>query len=192
MGYLTLDWKNFENNAQYTFKRMWNNNDLSDVTLVTGDDQQIRAHRIILISSSQFFKSIFQKHPHHNPLLYLKDIDSNFLERILEFIYTGKCDIEQRNVVEFLSAGKNLEVTGLLGDEERNEKYYPIEDNVMDVIDRPRGDCIENNGGSKYRTYKKIKIEKDIRVNIKCVRGIGDSVCSECNAVFKSRSGLWY
>merc|ERR1712126_289093 len=158
MGNLTLDWKNFENNAQYTFKRMWNNNDLSDVTLVTGDDQQIRAHRIILSSSSQFFKNIFQKHPHHNPLLYLKDIDSNFLERILEFIYTGKCDIEQRNVVEFLSAGKYLEVTGLLGDEERNEKYDPFEDNVVDVSNRPREDFVETNDVSKSTKYKNIKI----------------------------------
>ena len=77
---LSLSRKDFETNAPLTFQKLLNNKDLTDVTLVTGDDQQIRAHKIILSSSSPFFRNIFIRNPRQNPLLYLKDITSKFLE----------------------------------------------------------------------------------------------------------------
>ena len=67
-------WNNFETNAHNTFRNLWNDQDFADVTLATVDDQQSRAHKVILSSCSQFFRNIFLKNPHQNPLLYLKDI----------------------------------------------------------------------------------------------------------------------
>ena len=84
---LSLAWRDFETNAPYTFQALWNSKDLTDVTLVTGDDQQIRAHKLILSSSSPFFRNIFIRNTHQNPLLYLKDITCKFLELVIQFIY---------------------------------------------------------------------------------------------------------
>ncbi len=59
---------------------MWivNMNDqaFTDVTLATLDNQHVRAHTIILSFGSTFFKNIFVRNLHQNPLVYLQDITS--------------------------------------------------------------------------------------------------------------------
>ena len=49
--------KDFQTNTIKTFKELWNDQDFTDVTLVTGDDKLVSAHKIILGSSSVFFKN---------------------------------------------------------------------------------------------------------------------------------------
>ena len=56
---LELHWDHFETNAPNTFRKLWNDQDFADVTLATVDDQQIRAHKVILSSCSEFFRNIF-------------------------------------------------------------------------------------------------------------------------------------
>ena len=105
---LALVWNQFQVNAPHTFLQLWNNQDFTDVTLATVDDQQIRAHKVILGSGSSFFQNIFMKHPHQNPLLYLKDVRYKDLELIIQFIYTGECNVELLELKHFLSVGKDL------------------------------------------------------------------------------------
>ena len=50
-----LGYKDFETNTVKTFKELWYDQDLSDVTLVTLDDKYVRAHKIIIGSISAFF-----------------------------------------------------------------------------------------------------------------------------------------
>ena len=47
---------NFDSRAPNTFRQLWNYNNFTDVTLATVDNQQIRAHKVILSSGSQFFQ----------------------------------------------------------------------------------------------------------------------------------------
>ena len=58
-----LGWDQFETNAPNTFRNLWNDQYYSDITLAAVDDQQIRAHKVILSSCSELF---------WNPLLYIK------------------------------------------------------------------------------------------------------------------------
>ena len=62
-----LSYKHFQTNAANAFQELWNDQYFSDVTLATGDDKLITAHKMILSSSSTFFKNIFEKY--QNPLL---------------------------------------------------------------------------------------------------------------------------
>merc|ERR1712148_157479 len=91
----TVHWNQFEAHAAHTFKQLWYEQDLTDVTLATMDDWQIRAHKVILSSSSTFFRNIFMKNPHDNSPVHLKDISYKDLGMIIEFIYTGKYQMEQ-------------------------------------------------------------------------------------------------
>ena len=126
---VSLCWKNLESNTANTFRKLWNEKRLEDVTLATEDNYQIEAHKIILSSGSLFFQNIFKKNSHRNPLLYLKDINFNFFNKILEFLYTGQCQVEQEDLASFLSVGKCLRVIGLLGDLNNTEIYNQNEDN---------------------------------------------------------------
>ena len=78
-----LGYEYFQTITAKTFQELLNDQSLSDVTLVTGDDKLITAHKIILSSSSAFFKNILWQYPHQNPLIYLKDIKSKYLDWVL-------------------------------------------------------------------------------------------------------------
>jgi hypothetical protein len=52
-----LTWNYYETNAAKTFSQLWNTQEFSDVTLVTVDDMQIKAHKMIISYCSPFFKN---------------------------------------------------------------------------------------------------------------------------------------
>ena len=111
---LEMHWDHFETNAPNTFRKLWNDQDFADVTLATVDDQQIGAHKVILSSCSEFFRNIFLKNPHQNPLLYLNGIWYKELSMVIKFIYLGQCEVRQSELEDFLSTGKDLKVGGLM------------------------------------------------------------------------------
>ena len=107
-----LRWNDFEVNISNAFHHFKEEKDFADVTLACGDNQ-VEAHKVILATSSPFFKRILQKHPHSHPLIYLKGIKSSDVESVLNYIYHGEVNIEQANLESFLEVAENLEVKGL-------------------------------------------------------------------------------
>ena len=102
---------NFSANAGKAFSQLWERRDFSDVTLVSRDKRQVKAHRIVLSSSSNFFKDILSTKDHHfNPLLYLKDLLHEHLDVLLKFIYQGKVEVKTEMLGQFLDLGRLLQV----------------------------------------------------------------------------------
>ena len=58
---ILFSWGLFAQNVCTSITNMWQDGYYTDVTLVTVDDKQIKAHKFILSSSSKFFKNIFCK-----------------------------------------------------------------------------------------------------------------------------------
>ena len=59
----------------------------SDVTLVTDDQKLVTAHKLVLSTSSEYFKNIFKNNKISNPFLCLDGISSTDLNNILDYIY---------------------------------------------------------------------------------------------------------
>ena len=76
---LVFGWDEFETHASNTFKQLWEDKYFTDVTLVTEDHIQIKAHKLILSSASVFVGNILTNNPHQNPLIFLKDIKNTHL-----------------------------------------------------------------------------------------------------------------
>ena len=110
---LYLQWNDYKSNISSTFKDLRQENDFYDVTLACEDDKQIQAHKLVLASSSSFFKNILRKNPHQHPLLYLKGINSKELTSLLEFVYVGEIHIGQQDLESFLVAAEDLKIKGL-------------------------------------------------------------------------------
>ena len=109
-----LSWNDFATNAPNTFRKLWSDQDFTDVTLATEDDKQIRAHKVILSSSSQFFRKLLIKNPHPNPLIYLKGIRHHELAMAIQFIYHGQCHVANEDIPDFLTTGIDLMINGLM------------------------------------------------------------------------------
>lgn len=89
----------------------------TDVTLASEHNEQIKAHKVILSSSSAFFEKIWTMNPHQHPLIYLKGVKQELLQQIIKFIYIGEVKLCESEVDSFVKLGKELEVEGLAEDQ---------------------------------------------------------------------------
>ena len=108
-----LKWNDFQTTVSQSFSLLRREEDFFDVTLVSDDNVQLKAHKLVLSASSSFFKSILKSNQHSHPLLYLHGIDSSNLEFILDYIYQGEVQIHQNQLDPFLFAAKILSISGL-------------------------------------------------------------------------------
>ena len=110
---LNLSWDHFDAFTSRVFRQLWNDQDISDVTLVTTDYEEINAHKVILSSASAFFNSIILASPKDKQFL-VSNISYKELQMVVQFIYLG--NVGEEDLDGFLAAGKYLGVEGLLVD----------------------------------------------------------------------------
>ena len=68
----TFHWHSYSDHLREVLREMMTSSEFADVTLVTDDKQQIRAHRSILSACSQVFENILQLDTNNtNPVIYL-------------------------------------------------------------------------------------------------------------------------
>ena len=108
-----LKWNDFQDNLAISFQELRKDNEYSDVTLVSEEDQQIQAHKIILSACSPFFSSILKRNKHSHPLIYMRGMKAKDLVAIVDFIYYGEANILQEDLEGFLSLAEELQLKGL-------------------------------------------------------------------------------
>ena len=103
-----LTWNDFQTNVTRSFTQLRQETDLCDVTLISDDQTQVQAHRIVLSTCSEFFRSIFKRNNHSNLVLYLSDITGNDLNIIMDYVYCGEVQIYQDRLDSFLGIAQKL------------------------------------------------------------------------------------
>ena len=116
-----LSWNNFQATISNSFKTFQKDGDFHDVTLVTKDMKQLKAHKVILSACSEFFKTILKANDHSHPLIYLNGVDSTNMQFILDYMYLGEVSIYQDQLDVFLSMAETMNVSGLIGDQEQDD-----------------------------------------------------------------------
>ena len=110
---LCLKWNDFQENLNSAFGGLRNDRDLVDVNLVCEDGTQIEAHKVILASSSPFFKEILKKNKHPHPMIYMRGLKSDDLVAIVDFLYFGEAKVNQESLDAFLGLAEELKLKGL-------------------------------------------------------------------------------
>ena len=121
-----------------SFCKLRNDTDLSDVTLICDDQEQIAAHRVVLSACSEFFKSVFHKNVQRDLVLYLSDMKSKEVNQILDYIYFGEINILQDDLERFIEIAQKLKLEGL-GDrdasKQKEEVKNTIESQYQNMVD---------------------------------------------------------
>ena len=89
-----------------------------DVTLVGDDCKHVTAHKLVLSSSSEYFKMVFsnnKKHFQFHALICLEGLNQSDLNNILDYIYHGELQIYQHDLDRFLGIAERLKLEGLIG-----------------------------------------------------------------------------
>ena len=123
-----LKWNDFHTNVSKSFSKLRNENDFYDVTLVSDDQKQLSAHKVVLSSCSDYFKNILKSNKHSNPLLCLEGISSSEMNNVLDYIYYGEVNIHQDDVDRFLNIAERLKLEGLIS----SENYVNYNENFVD------------------------------------------------------------
>ena len=110
----SLKWNDFVTNITSSFVDLRKGDDFTDVTLAC-EGNQIAAHKVILSSGSQFFKTLLTQNKHPHPLIYLKGIKSRDLKHVVDFLYHGEVNILQEDLNGFLETAEELNLKGLAG-----------------------------------------------------------------------------
>ena len=118
---LTLDWGDFMENAGGTLRDLHKDLDFTDVTLVCEDNHQIPCHKVILAASSTLLKAMIKSTQHSHPLLYFWGVKARDLVRIIEFIYSGRVQVFQSDLADFLTLAEVLKVKGVSGEQMREK-----------------------------------------------------------------------
>ena len=106
----SLYWKSFQRDVASSFQILHTENNFSDVTLVSDDQIQIKAHKIVLSACSPVLKNILVNNTHPHPIIYLRGVKNQELNSILHFIYFGEVKIAHVRINEFLDIAKDLEL----------------------------------------------------------------------------------
>lgn len=72
---------------------------MCDITLKTDDGTTIFGHRVVLMSSSQYFLTMFTNlKESKKDVVNIKELDSTVLQLLVDYIYTGQIMISKENV----------------------------------------------------------------------------------------------
>ena len=95
-------WNTYSESLKGIVENLSKSDSFTDVTLVSDDKKQKKAHKFILSVVSDVFKSIIESIPDQNSFVYLKGVKYQELESVLEFIYFGETEVSEEKMIEFL------------------------------------------------------------------------------------------
>ena len=116
-----LKWNDFQTNVSNTFRKLRKSDHFYDVTLVSDDQQQVSAHKVVLASSSEYFKNILTSNKHSHPMLCLNGVNAADMKNILDFLYNGELQIYQDHLDNFLDIAQRFQLEGLIQGKEENK-----------------------------------------------------------------------
>ena len=115
----SFKWNKYSENVKVMLQSMLLSQDFADVTLVSDDQKQIQAHKIILSYCSSQFKTMIQNNPHPMPLIYMRGVKYDTLKSLVDFMYVGEAFLHQECVDDFIRTAKELQIKELCTNQEK-------------------------------------------------------------------------
>ena len=135
MEKFSLKWNDFASNVHKSFLNLRKEEDFFDVTLVGDDLKHVTAHKVVLSSSSEYFKKVFSNNKkciQSHALICLEGLNQTDLNNILDYIYHGEIQIYQHDLDRFLGIAERLKLEGLIGGEQPDYIDGGKTENILD------------------------------------------------------------
>jgi hypothetical protein len=129
-----LRWKYFQSNITSSICDLFTKTSSCDVTLVSDDQIHFKAHKFVLTACSPTLKHLLLNNPHSHPLIYLKGVEQQELELILQFMYCGEAAIYENRIDIFLDNAKDLQIKQLTDSLVRRDTFVQEKHTKKDKI----------------------------------------------------------
>ena len=195
-----LKWNDFHSNVSKSFSLSRNEDYLHDVTLVSDDHHQMSAHKLVLSSSSEYFKNIFKNMKNSSqPVLCLQGTNSGDLSNILEYVYNGEVQIFQDKLDHFLSIAHSLKLNGLINAEgpKQQEAEFEMENSANEetsknILSQPLIKTVITSQERNYLSINDGDIEEiDLKIK-QCIENCPDGKfkCTVCGKIAAQKPNL--
>ena len=209
-----LKWNDFQSTVSQSFYSLRQEKEFFDVTVVSEDELQLSAHKLVLSACSSFFKNIFKKNVHASPLIYLSGISSSNLKNVLDYIYCGEVQLFQDQLESFFEVAKKLKISGLLAfdedldtKEQENRKPQNSSNMTDEVMDNEQFESQSVSSNSSYESFPTLntKVQRisnptediifagsgtDERVNEILIKEAGIFKCQACGKTGNHSSAM--
>ena len=108
---LNLTWDTYVDHLKEMLRNMMTSNELTDITLVSEDKISFKVHKVVLSAfSSPVFNSIINDNALASQTIFLRGIQSQEIDSILQFLYLGQATFSQERMNEIFNVAKSLEI----------------------------------------------------------------------------------
>jgi len=188
-----LHWHTYSDRLRDMLYNLRKSEYLTDVTLVCDDQRQFKAHKLVLSACSTVFKNIIDNLPLNCSVIYLRGIQHQEIESILEFMYLGVATFYQERMKEFLNVAKNLGIREISKDVEFNdvEVLNNKEDNVETMYlpndIHESNDLVSDQPNTETKQFGTGRSSNSNQIVQKTRRSFS---CDQCESQFASRGNL--
>merc|ERR1712051_1137023 len=185
-----LKWKTFNEHLVGVFKDLGEEGHFADVTLVSDDQIQTKAHKVVLSACSPVLKTLLVNNPHSHPLLYLRGIKQTELQAILKFMYFGETQIFENRINDFVSVAKDLELKEISEGQDETEDTENTEE--PPAVDERDDYITESSEETEVKAETNVTSERSVaKPRQRSVASTdGRFNCDECEAKFTFSTAL--
>jgi len=123
-----IQWNNHYSNLLSFYDELLCNETFADVTLVLANNVIVKCHKLVLVTCSNYFRTLFLDFPCMHQTVVLKDIKYSEMKIILEFMYHGKTNVKKDQMGDLLKVAEALQVKGLMIEDSSRSKNSAIHD----------------------------------------------------------------
>ena len=170
MDKFSLKWDDFQKNVTKSFMNLREEKDFFDVTLVTDDEKCLCAHKVVLATSSAFFKNILRRADHSMPMIYLSGVEYKELNKLIEYIYHGEINILKEDLDKFLGVAEKLKIDGLIS----GENYH-----IEETCENDQDETNVTNSTQSEDNLSELEISKSYKEDIVKAAQASESIIYE-------------
>ena len=201
--YLTWPpWHTYTDHLKELLHDMKTDDTFADITIVSDDGREIRAHKVVLGASSPTMKNLLTNKDTNT--INLKGIAFEEIDSILQFIYLGEATLFEERVQEFLSAAQKLKIKELSKESESQYdlNYEAETQSSITIHFQSKNKCDENgqhkaqNDDTVLKTFECHQCDntypqnKQLQAHVKSVHEGLKYACNQCEKQYADQSNL--
>jgi len=173
-----IHWKSFQSHLSKSLQKLYSERKFADVTLVSEDLTQIAAHKAVLSAASPKLETILSNSSHSHPLLYMRGVETEDLQSILQFIYLGEVHVRQDRIEKILEIAQDFQIEEFMNGFSQGQVLVEADDEVVVSVKYTIEESID-----KYAIEDVIK-EANVEDQL--------YNCDSCELVYKHNAGLMH
>lgn len=111
-GLLSLKWNNHKITFFEILRTLREKSSFTDATIAV-EGKFYPVHKLVMSTCSEYFQDIFARTPCKSPVIVLKDVRSQDMDALLDYMYLGEVNVNQNDLASLLKTAECLRIKGL-------------------------------------------------------------------------------